>query len=276
MIFFFLKLTHPLYLGGANPPKIKCVNTSSTVYGDLSNNLVEFALINTRLCIGSLQIESLGNFDYQINKIDENFSFNQNYPNNYRASRLFWSIKNPRQKTVYHLHIQIHQIYHNEVINHQTIAHPMTSEQIHLEELYDHCRKYFQKFQKQIDEHLNNIEEFCQKTMVNKKGAQNQTNSKRKTGTAGGGTTKRLTKGTPSCVKRQTPKAALKNVSRPRNRFANEKNSVPTKQLPSKDNSKSNELQHLFSNDYLKTANVSQFALALVQALRHVGQSTKM
>lgn len=96
---------------------------------------------------------------------------------------------------------------------------------------------------------------------------------------AGTGTTKRLTKGTPSCVKRQTPKAALKNVSRPRNRFANEKNpQIPltTKQNSSKDNIKNNEIQNLFTQDYLKSANVSQFALALVQALRQVGQSTKM
>lgn len=98
------------------------------------------------------------------------------------------------------------------------------------------------------------------------------------------GTTKRIPKGTPSCVKRQTPKAALKNVSRPRNRFANEKNPpippLTTKPNPppppSSSSSKPNELQNLFSNDYLKTTNVSQFALALVQALRQVGQSTKM
>jgi hypothetical protein len=123
----------------------------------------------------------LGNFDYQIDKIDETFLPNINYPNDYRASRLFWSTKNPRQKTVYHLHIEIHQTYHNDLCNHQVIEHPMTAEQIHNEELYEACRKYFEKFQKKIDEHLNNIEEFCQKTMINKKGIPNQTNSKRKT-----------------------------------------------------------------------------------------------
>lgn len=97
---------------------------------------------------------------------------------------------------------------------------------------------------------------------------------------AGTATTKRLTKGTPSCVKRQTPKAALKNVSRPRNRFAHEKNSqIPLANKsfnPPKENISTTDIQNLFSNDYLKSTNVSQFALALVQALRQVGQSTKM
>ncbi|CAF0824467.1 unnamed protein product [Adineta steineri] len=263
----------------ANQPKLKSVNTTSTVYGDLSNNSVEFPLVNTRLCIGSLQIESLGNFDYQIEKNDENFYSEKNYPNNYRASRLFWSTKDPHKKTVYHLHIEIDQTYHNNTTNHRIIEHPMTNEQIHIEQLYETCRQYFTKFQKKIDDHLNSIEEFCQKTMINKKGVSNQSNYKKKTANTGtGGATKKLTKGTPSCVKRQTPKAALKNVSRPRNRFANEKNSqmsLTAKQNPSKD-FKANDIQNLFNDDYFKTTNVSQFALALVQALRHVGQSTKI
>ena len=37
-----------------------------------------------------------------------------------------------------------------------------------------------------------------------------------------------------------------------------------------------NDVQNLFSNEILKSTNSSQFALALVQALKHVGQSTKM
>lgn len=97
---------------------------------------------------------------------------------------------------------------------------------------------------------------------------------------AGTATTKRLTKGTPSCVKRQTPKAALKNVSRPRNRFAHEKNAqipLANKSVnPSKETIPTVDIPNLFSNDYFKSTNVSQFALALVQALRQVGQSTKM
>ncbi len=95
---------------------------------------------------------------------------------------------------------------------------------------------------------------------------------------AGTAATKRI-KGTTSCVKRQTPKAALKNVSRPRNRFAHEKNpQIPltAKPNPPKENNKTADIQNLFSSDYLKSANVSQFALALVQALRQVGQSAKM
>jgi hypothetical protein len=170
------------YLAGPNLPKLKSVNPSSTVYGDLSNNIIEFALINTHLCIGSLQIESLGNFDYQIDKTNENYIPFKTYPNNYRASRLFWSIKNPRQKTIYHLHIEICQTYHNDLSNHKVIQHPMTTEQIHNEQLYETCRKYFNKFQKKIDEHFNYIEEFCQKTMINKKGTQNQTSYKKKAG----------------------------------------------------------------------------------------------
>ncbi|CAF3763812.1 unnamed protein product [Rotaria sordida] len=270
---------------GINIPKIKSVNTLSTVYGDLSNNLVEFSLINTHLCIGSLQIESLGNFDYQIDKNDENIFSNKIYPNNYRASRVFWSIKNPQQKTIYHLNINIEQTYHNEELNHKIIKHPMTNKQIYIEQIYDLCRKYFEKFQKKIDQHSNYIEEFCQKTLINKKNLQNQTNYKKRTTNTGNGLTKRLTKETPSCVKRQTPKAALKNISRPRNRFANDKQSqilLTTKQNLSQDNLiltkdyKTNEIQNLFHEEFLKSPNVSHFALALVQALRHVGQSTKI
>ena len=95
---------------------------------------------------------------------------------------------------------------------------------------------------------------------------------------AGVGTTKRLPKATPSCVKRQTPKAALKNVSRPRNRFANEPNSQIKQNPPPKDNRdfKINDIQNLFNNDYFKATDVSQLAQALVQALRQVGQATKL
>ena len=166
------------YLDGINLPKLKSVNVSSTVYGDLSNNLVEFALIDAHLCIGSLQVESLGNFNYHIDKTNDNCKM---YPNNYRVSRLFWSIKNPRQKTVYHLHIKVDQTYHNDLSNHKVIEHPMKNERIYLEQLYDKCRKYFNKFQKTIDEHSNYIDDFCQRTMINKRGMQNQTNYKKKT-----------------------------------------------------------------------------------------------
>ena len=102
---------------------------------------------------------------------------------------------------------------------------------------------------------------------------------------AGNGIIKRLTKGTPSCMKRQTPRAALKNVSRPRNRFANEKQSrislVTTQNsaeenLPIKKDLQTNEIQNSFHDEFFKSNNVSQFALALAQALRQVGQSTGM
>ena len=57
----------------------------------------------------------------------------------------------------------------------------MTSEQLHVEQLYDNCRTYFTKFQKKIDQHWNYIDEFCQKTSINKKGIANQSNYKKKT-----------------------------------------------------------------------------------------------
>lgn len=255
------------------------MNTSSTVYGDLANNVVEFTLMNTHLCIGSLRIESLGNFDYEIQRSDEDFYANKHYPNNYRASRLFWSMKNPRQKTVYHLHIHVEQTYHNDETNHKVIEHPVTDKQIHVQQIYDNCRNYFEKFQGKIDQHLNQIEEFCQRTSINKKPSSSQAANRRRAANAGTALTKRIPKATPSCVKRQTPKAALKNVSRPRNRFAKDKQpQIPLinkqQNLP-KDN-QTNVLQNLFPDDFLKSTNVSHFALALVQALRQVGQSTKM
>lgn len=156
------------------------MNISSTVYGDLSNNTVEFPLADTRLCIGSLQIESLGSFDYQIHRSDDELCPTENYPHDYRASRLFWSMTNPRRKTVYHLRIDVEQTYHEDQMNHRTVQHPMTAEKLHVQELYDRCQEYFTKFQKTIDEHLSSIEELCQRTSVNKKGLSGQSNYKKK------------------------------------------------------------------------------------------------
>jgi hypothetical protein len=126
-----------LYLDDVNIPKLKPINLSSPVYADLSNTIVEFSLTNINLCIGSLQIKSLGNFDYLLN------NDNNTYPNKYSASRLFWSTKNARQKTVYHLHIEIEQTYHDDKSNHQTIEYPLSNERLHLEQLYEICRNYF-------------------------------------------------------------------------------------------------------------------------------------
>jgi hypothetical protein len=134
------------YLDEIILPKLKSINLSATVYADLSNSLIEFSLTNIKLCIGSLQIQSLGNFDYLLDN-DPNIT---HYPNQYQASRLFWSTKNARKKTIYHLHIDIEQTYHHEKSNHQTIEYPLTNQQIHLEELYKTCEKYFQKFQNEI------------------------------------------------------------------------------------------------------------------------------
>lgn len=124
-------------------PKFKSINLSSTVYADLSNTLIEFCLSDIKLSIGSLQIQSLGDFDYLL----DNDSNSDLYPNNYHASRIFWSTKNAQQKTVYHLHIDIEQTYHNDKINHQTIEYPLSSQQILLDNLYETCEKYFNRFQ---------------------------------------------------------------------------------------------------------------------------------
>ena len=138
---------HLVYLlADINLPKVKSINLSSTVYANLSNTSLEFSLTDIKLCIGSLQIKSLGNFDYLLDN-DPNLNI---YPNKYNASRVFWSTKNARQKTIYHLYIDIEQTYHNEKSNHQTIEYPLTDKQIHLEQLYKTCEKYFNKFQKKI------------------------------------------------------------------------------------------------------------------------------
>jgi hypothetical protein len=125
---------------------MKSINLSAPVYADLSNSFIEFSLTNIKLCIGSLQIKSLGNFDYLLDNDPNIF----NYPNGYHASRLFWSTKNARQKTIYHLYINIDQTYHNDKLNHQTIEYPLSNKQIQLEQLYKTCEKYFYKFKKKI------------------------------------------------------------------------------------------------------------------------------
>ena len=160
-------------LDGVHLPKLKTVNTSSTVYGDLTNNTIEFALINTRLCIGSLQVDALGNFDYLLDRATDNFLADRTYPNDYRASRLFWSMKNARRRTMYHLHIEVEQTYHHQSSNHRAIEHPLNDEQMRVEQLYEQCRTYFRKTQNEIDEHINYVDELCQKTMVNKKSKTN-------------------------------------------------------------------------------------------------------
>ncbi len=140
-----LCLIHSRKKDEINLLKIKSINLSSPVYADLSDSLIEFSLTNIKLCIGSLQIKSLGNYDYLLEH-DPNTII---YPNGYQASRLFWSTKNARQKTIYHLDIKIEQTYHHEKSNHQTIEYPLSTKQIHLEQLYKTCERYFKKFQNQ-------------------------------------------------------------------------------------------------------------------------------
>ncbi|CAF3195602.1 unnamed protein product [Rotaria sp. Silwood2] len=237
-----------------NLPKFKSVNLSSTVYADLSNTLIEFCLTDIKLCIGSLQIKSLGNFDYLLDN-DPNMNI---YPNKYYASRLFWSTKNARQKTIYHLHIEIEQTYHNDKLNHQTIEYPLSIEQIHLKQLYETCEKYFNKYK---------TKDHFQKKIIHLKN-ENLNNKIEKLS---------------SSIKCQASKSILKNIIRPRNRFNIENNLQPDKSSStiSEENSQTisidtKTLRNLFTNDSLKSSDHSRFALALVQALQNVDQSLSL
>ncbi|CAF3914064.1 unnamed protein product [Adineta steineri] len=229
-----------------NYSKLKSINLSSTIYADLSNSIVEFSLTNIQLCIGSLQIKSFGNYDYLLDN-DTNVNI---YPNKYHATRLFWSTKNARQKTLYHLYIDVEQTYHNEKSNHQTIEYPLTNKQIQVEQLYDICEKYFNKFKKRV-----RLEKTISIRSENSKNDMKQISSHSK------------------C---QTSKSALKNRSRPRDRFKNENNSDVNKPLEEKPETiaiDTKTLRSLFTNDALKSPNLSRFARALVQALQHTDQS---
>ena len=124
--------------------KINSIDLSSTVYADFSDSSIEFGVNNIQICIGSLQIQSLGNYDYLV---DPNTNM-PIYPNGYHASRLFWSTKNARRKTIYHLHIDIEQTYHLEKSNHQTMTYPLSTKEIQLEEFYQTCDAYFDRFHK--------------------------------------------------------------------------------------------------------------------------------
>ncbi|CAF4812089.1 unnamed protein product [Rotaria sp. Silwood1] len=237
-----------------NLPKFKSINLSSTIYADLSNALIEFSLTDIKLCIGSLQIKSLGNFDYLLDN-DPNINI---YPNKYSASRLFWSTKNARQKTVYHLHIEIEQTYHNDKLNHQTIEYPLSNEQIQLNQLYETCEKYFNKYK---------IKDDSQKKIIHLKN-ENLNNKIEKLS---------------SSIKCQPSKSILKNIIRPRNRFNNENNiqfnkssSIITEENSQTISIDTKTLRNLFINDSLKSSDHSRFALALVQALQNVDQSLSL
>ncbi|CAF1127439.1 unnamed protein product [Rotaria sordida] len=232
-----------------NLPKLKSINLSSTVYADLSNTLVEFCLTDIKLCIGSLQIKSLGNFDYLLDN-DPNMNI---YPNKYNASRVFWSTKNAQQKTIYHLYIEIEQTYHNNKLNHQTIEYPLSNEQIYIQQLYEICEKYFNKFQT--------------KNYSQKKQIINLNN--------------KIEKLTSTSIKYQTSKSILKNIIRSRNKFNNNENNLQlnkSSSIISQENSKTisidtKTLRNFFTNNSFKSSDHSRFALALVQALQNVDQS---
>ena len=124
------------YSDSAHRSSLKPVNLSSAAYADLSDTQVNFVLSDIRLCIGSLQIQSIGNFDYRLE--DDTAKA---YPDGYHACRVFWSRNDARQKTVYHLRIDIDQTYHHERVNHRTIEHSRDEEQkTPAEQLYHTCR----------------------------------------------------------------------------------------------------------------------------------------
>ncbi|CAM4890394.1 unnamed protein product [Rotaria socialis] len=225
--------------------KLKSINLSSTVYADLSNNLVEFCLADIKLCVGSLQIKSLGNFDYLLEN-DTNMNI---YPNKYHASRLFWSTKNAQQKTIYHLHIEIEQTYHNDKSNHRTVEHPLSAEQIHLKQLYEVCEQYFQRFK---------ANEHSKRTAIHTRAERPSVS-----------------------IESQPSKPTSKNLMRTKTKFNNENNLQLKKSssIPSEENSQTmsidaRTLRNLFTNDSLKSSDHSRFALALVQALQNVDQSS--
>lgn len=194
---------------------------------------MDLSLTDLNLCIGSLQIHSLGHFDYLLSTDADFDDQNQKvYPAEYHATRVFWSTSNAREKTIYHLRIDVEQTYHHERSNHRLIEYPLSNEQIRLEQLYQLCRKYFEKFPSRkssssstgpLRSKMNVINQICRASVVS---------------------TGRL--------KPQENKAD--EIS--------EILSIDTKTL-----------RNLFTQDSVKSSQLSRFALALVQALQHIDQS---
>lgn len=222
----------PSCLVAINLSQVKPVHLSSAIHADLSNSTVEFALETIHLCLGSLQIQSLGDFEYLL----ENDTNAYVYPNGYHASRLFWSTKHPRRKTVYHLLITIEQIYHQERGNHRTIEHPPSDEQLHVEQLYEACAQYFRKFQTKV----------CSPKADRAKPKDLPDVSQVRS----------------SLLKCSTSRSALSSIVRPRDRLAAEK-TAPSSEVIAID---AKTLRSLVADG---STNLSPLAVALAQALQH-------
>jgi hypothetical protein len=225
----------PLFLDATNLSKLKPIHLSSTIHADLSNTVIEFSPTNIQLCIGSLQIHSLGDFQYLLDN-DPNPTV---YPNGYHASRLFWSTKHARRKTVYHLRIFVEQTYHQEERNHRIIEYPLSSEQSHVEQLYKICEQYFSPFQKKVPRlKLNEL-----------KSDHAQYTSQPRS----------------SLIKCSISKAASNNITRPRDRMSNG-NTVKSSEPIAID---MKTLRNLVASG---STNLSQLAVVLAQALQRANQ----
>ena len=98
-------------------PPIPSIHFSSPIYVDRSQSTFDFSRDDIKMSLGSLQIHSFGNFDYLL----DSDPVVHPYPNQYHASRVFWSTTNAQEKTVYELHINIYQTYHDNNENHRTM-----------------------------------------------------------------------------------------------------------------------------------------------------------
>ena len=228
--FFVLELMH-----------LPSINSSSAVYADLSNTPMELSLTDIHLCIGSLQIRSLGHFDYLLNMdADADDQNHRLYPADYRASRVFWSTNNAREKTIYHLRIHIEQTYHQEPSNHRVIEYPLSDAQIRLDQLYQQCQNYFKKFP---------TRKSVPPLPTPPKSNPMVTNPTRRTSVISTG---RL---------------------RPRNNPGNPTRPAPGDEISEILSIDTKTLRNLFSQDAVKSSQLSRFARALVQALQHIDQS---
>ncbi|CAF0988366.1 unnamed protein product [Didymodactylos carnosus] len=247
---------------------VKSINLSSTVYGDLNRELIGLNLDDLNLCIGSLQIHSIGNYDllldddFDSDDCESNSSDNDDgsdeptiskhlklshiYPNDYHSSRLYWSTKCAKNMTVYHLYISCESNYHNIRENHHNYEHG-TSAQERQQIIHEQCQQYFKQLQMKIDEHRKEVKILSssstdkttthqQKQTSNiqlnkeKKKANNNNNVQKKTREL---MSSASYENTSSVVKRQTPKSAIQNIRRPRDKNQCQKPSTKINHRPS-------------------------------------------
>ncbi|CAF1339935.1 unnamed protein product, partial [Didymodactylos carnosus] len=246
---------------------LKSINLSSTIYGDLNRELIELNLQDLNLCIGSLQIHSIGNYnlllddDFDSDDCESNLSDNDDdeceekttnkhlkmshiYPDSYHSSRLYWSTKCAKTKTAYHLYISYENKYHDMRKNHRTYEYG-TYEQKRQQIIYEKCQKYFKQLQMKIDEHRKKVKllsSLSTEKMTNHQQKQTsniQSNKEKKKMNNKSKMTKTrelitsssmlsTTKNVSSTVKRQTPKSTIQNIRRPRDNNQHHKSSIKT------------------------------------------------